>query len=362
MKLTVLYLGNKGAGAIYSLEMCKALLIFENVKLQIVLSKGVDNIKSWQELKKNKNVEFLFVETYVSKIGLLLCYLNLFKTYNISRQIKKYKPDIVYAPMISLLNPFIYYFIGNLKIFTTIHDPILHSGEKSYFIDWISNFCIKRSSKIILLNNFFEEFMKSKFKLNSENIVIIPHASFYFNKVELNNLKIVNKYLFLGRIEKYKGVDLLLDAHIKAIKQKSDLKLTIAGSGNLNSFSSKINEINEKSIEIINKWLSDEEVIELLNSHDFVVLPYLDATQSGVIPLAFSNQRTVIATEVGALAEQVPLNCGILVSRQSESISRAILKLYSDENRILELGLAAYRYANENLKWEKSAAKLIESI
>ena len=165
--------------------------------------------------------------------------------------------------------------------------------------------------------------------------------------------------LFLGRIEKYKGVDLLLDAFFEVNKKMPNINLTIAGNGNLKPYLPKIKR-SEKAITVINKWLEDEEIGDLIYDCDFLVLPYIDASQSGIIPLAFGCGKTVIATNVGALSEQVPENTGVVVDLDYIAISDAIISLYDNSEKIFQLGLNASKYALEELSWHKSSNDLVK--
>jgi glycosyltransferase involved in cell wall biosynthesis len=56
---------------------------------------------------------------------------------------------------------------------------------------------------------------------------------------------------------------------------------------------------------LVNRWLSHEELAQILSDHDVAVAPYVEASQSGVIAAAFGAGLPVIATPVGGLVEQV---------------------------------------------------------
>jgi hypothetical protein len=49
----------------------------------------------------------------------------------------------------------------------------------------------------------------------------------------------------------------------------------------------------------------DEEFEDLIASADVVVLPYIEASQSGVIPIAIHHNRFIVCSSAGALREQV---------------------------------------------------------
>ena len=58
-------------------------------------------------------------------------------------------------------------------------------------------------------------------------------------------------------------------------------------------------------IGIRNRFIPDDEMVALIKNCAFMVCPYTDATQSGVIMSAFAFNKPVIATDVGGLPEMV---------------------------------------------------------
>lgn len=362
MKITILFLGKIGAGPRYSFEMANALSENAEISLQIILSSYVDNINEWEILAQKSNVKIVYFKTYRNKFEFLLSIINFRKFQKISEIINSFKPVALYIPMISLLNPGILFFLKKIKIYYTLHDPIEHIGEKNIFVEQIRKYELKKSAKVILLNTFFKNYVSSNYRIKEENILVIPHASFFSKNTPSLNMEYQNKFLFVGRIEKYKGIDLLLDAFSLALEQKEHLHLTIAGRGDISPYALKIDKL-AKNLTIDNRWLSNQEVDSLIRNHDFVVLPYIDASQSGVVPVVFANMRTVIVTNTGALAEQVPDQIGFVVNANTDELATKILNIYKGSCQELnEKNLRAYNFAKENLTWEASAKILINNI
>ncbi len=88
-----------------------------------------------------------------------------------------------------------------------------------------------------------------------------------------------------------------------------------------------------------------------------VVLPYVSATQSGVIPIAAAFGRAVIATNVGGLAEQVDGGrLGVLIPpADSAALAHAVVQLLQDPERASELGGRLRAYYNTERSWERAA-------
>jgi glycosyltransferase involved in cell wall biosynthesis len=83
-------------------------------------------------------------------------------------------------------------------------------------------------------------------------------------------------------------------------------------------------------IVVVDKYVNNEDVPLYFCSADVVVLPYVAATQSGIIQIAFALNRPVITTNVGGLPEVVEDGkTGFVVEANSSAqLSEAILKYY----------------------------------
>lgn len=112
------------------------------------------------------------------------------------------------------------------------------------------------------------------------------------------------KVLFFGRMQEYKGVDHLIDAARIIRGEVPDLRVVLAGTGGEAERLKRLT-VADPTFEWIDRFIPDDEIPDLFQDCLFVALPYIEASQSGVVPLAFSNGRTVVATRVGALAEAV---------------------------------------------------------
>lgn len=96
-------------------------------------------------------------------------------------------------------------------------------------------------------------------------------------------MSIKKKYiLFFGRIEKYKGIDILYKSFCESQELQKEYTLVIAGKGRF------LMQQNERNLNIlfINRYIKDTEVGYLFKNAAAVVYPYISATQSGVLSLS----------------------------------------------------------------------------
>ncbi|MDP4193276.1 MAG: glycosyltransferase, partial [Bacteroidota bacterium] len=145
-----------------------------------------------------------------------------------------------------------------------------------------------------------------------------------------NNEKLI---LFFGFIRDYKGLDVLFET-MAQLKGKLDVKLIVAGEfySNEEKYKELINKLQIKdSLYLFTDFIPTNEVKYYFCAADAVILPYKDATQSGIVQIAMNFKKPVIATNVGGLEEVVlDTKTGFIVEKQRpEKIAEAIMKFYS---------------------------------
>jgi glycosyltransferase involved in cell wall biosynthesis len=112
--------------------------------------------------------------------------------------------------------------------------------------------------------------------------------------------------LFFGLVRPYKGLDVLIDA--MHLLKDEDIFLTVAGEWWQDSAPLRSRIFHKDlagKIEVIDRYLTDDETAGYFSRADVVVLPYRSATGTGVIPLAYHYGKPVIAADVGGLREVV---------------------------------------------------------
>lgn len=221
-----------------------------------------------------------------------------------------------------LLKPF-----GIKQIFT-IHDLVPHPGKKAMFINMYNKFVIN------ILSDEIISFSKSEIAKQNKKDKFRHFTLSGFDQY-ITNPKIGEKtILFFGRMEHYKGLGNLLDLIVEVNKANLDYKFIIAGKGKLED----IEEFQKfDNVEILNRFITDDEIVGLFDKATFTILPYDSATQSGVSILSYAYATPVIAYDVGALGEYIVNGeNGLVVKHRDNDAVLEILQSTSDE-KILEM-------------------------
>jgi D-inositol-3-phosphate glycosyltransferase len=117
--------------------------------------------------------------------------------------------------------------------------------------------------------------------------------------------------LFFGSINPYKGLEYIVAAFQRAVARCSDYRLFIVGRpNNCESYWASVREMSRREVEkgritIRADYIPDEETELYFKAADVFVLPYRHIYQSGVLFLGYSFGLPVIASDVGALKEEI---------------------------------------------------------
>jgi glycosyltransferase involved in cell wall biosynthesis len=163
--------------------------------------------------------------------------------------------------------------------------------------------------------------------------------------------------LMFGRMEAYKGLDVLCAALAKLAAQGHPMPVTIAGRGpDLDRLSDQLAALPQARVQ--NAFLSPRDAVQLFREHEIVALPYHDATQSGVAAAALSNGRIVVASAVGGLPDMVQHDVSglLLPPGDADALAEALGRLRGDAALRQRLRAGAEAFAAQHLDWGVIAA------
>jgi glycosyltransferase involved in cell wall biosynthesis len=171
------------------------------------------------------------------------------------------------------------------------------------------------------------------------------------------------RILMFGRMEAYKGLDLLLEA-ARILKQRGvEFHLRLAGRGpTLEPLRADYLELGCCSIR--SDFLPREAAIEEFRRASVVVVPYTEATQSGIVAIAFAFARPVVATAVGGLPDFVRNEQnGLLVPPDDPgALADALERALTDHTLSASLSAGARRTAETVMSWDRVADVIMHGV
>ena len=145
--------------------------------------------------------------------------------------------------------------------------------------------------------------------------------------------------LYFGFIKPYKGVVHLIDAAplLRARYGADGVRVLIVGDvyGETSpTASASRRRAPPTCIELVDRFVADDQVEDYFLACDLVVLPYVSATQSGIVQIAYNYDRPVVTTDVGGLPEVVlDGRTGFLVPPRDPAALAAAIVRFFDEDR-----------------------------
>ncbi len=254
-----------------------------------------------------------------------------------------------------------------IKMLALCHNILPHEkrpGDRaftSYFFKKINYFILLSDSVVKDLLSFKKS---AKYK-------VLPHPVYskFGEQVDKSSardfLKIKDDklILFFGLIRDYKGLDTLLNA--MPILKNNGIKLIVAGEfySNKEKYLKLIEELQiSDSVYLHDEFIPSSEVKYYFSACDAVILPYRDATQSGIVQVAINFKKPMIATNVGGLGEVVRNGeTGYVVEKENPArLAEAILNFYerNDEKKFH----ANLEFEAEKYSWSSFVKGIFELI
>lgn len=228
---------------------------------------------------------------------------------------------------------------------------------------------LRDATKVIALTKTMVEQYK-QMGVNENRIAIIPNGVDLF---EYNNLPeeggFRKKYsiiddekiiLYLGRIHKGKGIDLLVKAFVDLIKELDDAKLVITGpdDGFLSTLKGQIEDLKIADRILLTGPLFGREKLEAYVDADVYVLPSIYETFGVTVLEACACGTPVIVTDRCGIADFVGGNVGYVVEYDKDKLRDSIFKILSDEELRRRLGEQGKRLVREECGWDGIVRKV----
>lgn len=332
MNILFLFWGRKGGGARYSYEISRELNKRDDVNLFLSVSNQCDLIDQFKGL----NSPSLFIDTYESAFGFIKKWIFQRKSYlkQLTMYLKKNEIDLIIIGMDFFWGGIIYKAAkaANVKTIYVAHEPKPHPKEPFFIgmvMKWTLRTLITKADYLITLTDHVKSYLINKYKIKESKISVIPHGIFsYYNASGPKKLAVNErvKILYFGTIAYYKGLDILLKAFSILEKKYKFIQLEVWGSGDISEYQTLIDDL--KNIRIENRWISESEIENIFKQSHICVLPYREASQSGIVGVAGSAAMPIVACPADGLKEQTGETV-IAFSKDftPESLSESIEKL-----------------------------------
>jgi glycosyltransferase involved in cell wall biosynthesis len=248
------------------------------------------------------------------------------------------------------------------RLISIIHDAYMHPGEFNPLWTWRIGRELAAADGVVALSRHVRRQLVTGYRYPENRITIIPLGPFVYAR-EAGAPRLFPRdrpfrFLFFGRVLAYKGIRVLLDAFRALADEREDVELCIAGGGDLAPYRDSLAGLPR--VTVINRWIDDREIPQLLSRSDALVAAYTEASQSAAVATAYGSGMPVVVTPVGGLVEQVvPGETGVVAAETSGSAVARAMSALLDPRFYERCAAGARQAASDGAGWRDTAETLV---
>lgn len=363
-RVLVWHWGRRGGGPRYTLELARALAARGDLDVHLSYAPQAEIREEFEAL----GLPGLPVDTYrgVAEAALASLRLPL-----IRRRFARYLRDHRIGTVIGTMNHvWDVAMVGAIRpagarLLYVLHDGTWHPGEESRLRSWSLAHVIGQTDGMVALSSHVRALLTDMHGYPPARSRVIPHGVFAFGAAAPRRHPGAERplrLLFFGRILPYKGLDLLVDAYETLRRQGVAVTLTIAGAGDLGACADRLAALPDVTLD--HRWIAESEMPTILAGADLVVLPYREASQSGVAACAYGAGLPVVATPVGGLTEQIRHGeTGLVAAAVTADALADSIRRFAEEPAFYEtVSRGTLDHVASTLSWSAVAADFAKAI
>jgi glycosyltransferase involved in cell wall biosynthesis len=243
---------------------------------------------------------------------------------SIRKELACFAPDVVHVH--EGVDPRVFTVLPPAPIVLTVHDLAPHPGTPMHpnlLKRWVqagAKAAWRNRASLIIVHS---DALRGRFRArNSQQLAVVPHGlSPHFEPLPPPVAPLVG---FFGRLDPYKGLDVLARAMPRVWRGRPDVRLRVVGTG------PSMLPLSDPRVSFERVYLPESEIESFFRSTSLAVLPYIEASQSGVGSTAIGFGVPVIASRVGGLHELVLDDSYLTQAGDDAALAAAIVRHIDD--------------------------------
>ena len=302
MRVLVWQWGRRGAGPRFAAALADGLRLIPGTEALLSLSTGAEILHG----AAPPHCE-LPVATYSGALGLVwrLAQAPVMVPW-LTRRLAELRPDVAICAMPGPLDLLLLVALRRVGVpaVVVVHDADAHPGDIMPLLMILQRRLTRRADAVVALSEHVATRLAQQGLVDERKLFVVPHPPFTFGPLPAPPRAHGGavRLLCFGRLLPYKGLDILAGA-MRQLGAQPAWELRVVGSGPESSELAALRVLPGVTVE--NRWVPEEEIGGLIAWADVLVLPYKEASQSGVAPAAIAAGRFVVSTRVGGLVEQL---------------------------------------------------------
>lgn len=287
----------------------------------------------------------------------------IWKTLRMAWYIRRQRPDIFHVQDTHPLMCLLALLVRGPKVVVTLHDVTAHPGDEIWYRNIATNLLVRRADALVVHG----EQIAKQFRIRYPQAAHKLHVSFHpirttYKKWSNPDTREEKNVLVFGRIVKYKGLDILLQAAPRFHEAAPDYTIVIVGGGDATENLPLIEKYKD-FIKLENRRIADEEVAGFFQASAFVVMPYLEASESGVLSTSYAFERPVIVTRVGSLYERVEHGgTGLIIPPgDADALADAMIQMANNDELRRRMSAQIRDKVLHEYSWEVAARRALDT-
>ena len=274
------------------------------------------------------------------------------------RRLRAIRPDLAVCAMPGPLDLIMAWVLRRMPVpfVVIVHDADAHPGDGFPLQMWLQRRLCRSADRIAALSAHVGERLIAQGLAdpNGQGLIRMTHPPLPYDAPMRQDSGGPLRLLFFGRLLPYKGLD-LLDEALTILGPRDDIAVRVIGAGAESSVLDRLR--TRPGVTVENRWVAEDEVGSVIAWADVLVLPYREASQSGIAAVALAAGRAVVATEVGGLREQLGGEVAArLCPPTPAGIAAAIRRVLTDPP-VIDLARTDIAGA-----WQEMAASLLRQV
>ncbi len=250
--------------------------------------------------------------------------------------VERHRLPVALCAMAHLWNAFLTPAIkkGGAANCLVVHDATPHDGDNYAIRHLMIRNDIRQADLVFTLSESVRCDLIERFHCPVDHLGLSSIGPFRYGQGQGRRDRILGappyRLLFVGRLLPYKGLGRLIEAMRLLEQNNIPVTLRVVGDGTVGLSGVP------SSVEIDRRWIPESEIASIFSNADLVILPYQEASQSGVIPIAHHLGVPVLVTPVGGLLEQVEYGRKGYVAEDAsaEALAKSIRAVLDDPPRL----------------------------
>lgn len=279
--------------------------------------------------------------------------MSPYTALRLRRAVVRWQPSLLHLNSGHWLHPWLVPALARrMPLVATLHDVTPHPGERRPHHGWKIDALLQHARRIIVHSEDLRRQAIETWSLPPSRVVVLPLVSFHHCVSTARPAAPPGHsadVLLYGRIYAYKGYDVFFRAWPSILARVPEARITIAGAGDP-AICRAAEAVAGDRVRILNRFIGEEETARLFAETAVPVLPYIEASQSGVALLAAAHGRAVVASRVGAIPEAVrDGESGLLAPPgDAAALADAVVALLKDPARRARMGAFALAWTDEH--------------